>query len=127
MADRTSQPKQVAATAKTPKAQKKEGEDKTSSFGQDVDAEMARDLEKWNKEEREAQKTGQEDEEEFDPPIIPRGVPSTSRPPATATSTTPKEKKQKVEETKMGSLNFQQLFASTTVRRSSASERRSQE
>jgi hypothetical protein len=115
MADRIIKFKRGATAAAQKAQQKKGGEDQTPSFGQDVSAALALDLEKWEKEEREAQKAGEEeDEEEFDPPIIPRGVPSTSRPPATATSTTPNEKRQKVEETKMGSLNFQQLFADTT-------------
>jgi hypothetical protein len=77
-----------SATATSQKAQKKGGEDKTSSFAEDVSAELARDMEKWEKEseEREAQ---EEDEEFF--PTIPMEVPSTSRPPATVTNTTPNE------------------------------------
>jgi hypothetical protein len=43
-----------------------------------------------------------------------KGVPSTNRPPATVTSTTPNEKRLKVEESKMGALSFQQLYADTT-------------
>jgi hypothetical protein len=105
-----------SATATSQKAQKKGGEDKTSSFGQDVSAVLAEDLEKWENDEREAQKAKEGDEEDFHPQFIPRGVSSTSRPSATATSTTPNEKRQKVEETKMGSLNFQQLFADATGR-----------
>jgi hypothetical protein len=101
-----------SATATAQKAQKKGGEDKTSSFGDDVQAELAKDMEKWEK-EREEQKV-QEDDEEFFAPIIPRGVPSTSRPPATVTSATPNEKRQKVADSKMGATSFQQLFADTT-------------
>jgi hypothetical protein len=106
-----------SATATSQKAQKKGGEDKTSSFHQDVGAQMAEDLEEWENNEREAQKAMEGDEEDFHPQVIPRGVSSTSRPSATTTSTTPQEKKQKVEgETKMGSLNFQQLFVEATGR-----------
>jgi hypothetical protein len=41
-----------SATATAQKAQKKEEEDKTSSFRDDVGAELARDMEKWEKEEQ---------------------------------------------------------------------------
>jgi hypothetical protein len=66
-----------SATATSQKAPKRGGEGQTSSFAQDVSAELALDMEKWTKEseEREAQKA-QEDEEDFRPQIIPRGVPS---------------------------------------------------
>ena len=64
-----------SATATSQKAQKKGGEDKTSSFAEDVSAELARrDMEKWEKESEERE--AQEDEEDFLPPIIPRGGPS---------------------------------------------------
>jgi hypothetical protein len=65
MADRKNKFKKVVITTSR-KAQKKRGEDKTPSFYQDVGAAMAEDLEKWEKDEREAQKAGKEDEEEFD-------------------------------------------------------------
>jgi hypothetical protein len=115
MADRIIKFKR-GATATAQKAQKKGGEDQTSSFGQDVSAELALDMEKWNKEseEREAQKAQEEDDEEFRPQIIPRGVPSTSRPPATVMSTTPNEKRQKVTDPKLGATSFQQLYTATT-------------
>jgi hypothetical protein len=121
MADRIIKFKR-GATATAQKAQKKGGEDQTSSFGQDVSAELALDMEKWKwakkeREEKEAQKAQEEDDEEFRPQIIPRGVPSTSRPPATVTSTTPNEKRQKVTDPKLGATSFQQLFADTTTGR----------
>jgi hypothetical protein len=62
MADRTNKLRKVA-TATSQKAQKKEGEGKTSSFGDHVSAELARDMEKWEKER--AEREVQEEDEEF--------------------------------------------------------------
>jgi hypothetical protein len=116
MADRTNKLRKVA-TATSQKAQKKEGESKTSSFGDDVSAELARDMEKWEK-ERAEQEVQEEDEEFF--PVIPMGVSSSSRPPATMTNTTPNEvipKRQRTADPKMGATSFQQLFVDTTGHR----------
>jgi hypothetical protein len=110
VADRTKNLRKVA-TATSQKSQRKEGEGKTSSFGSDVQAELAKkDMERWEKERIEGQEA-QEDEEEFFAPIIPRGVPSTT---VTSASATPNEKKQKVADSNMGASNFHQLFADTT-------------
>ena len=64
---------------------------------------------------RAEQEVKEEDEELF--PTIPMGVPSSSRPPATVTSTTPNEKRQKTSDPKMGAASFQKLFADTTGHR----------
>jgi hypothetical protein len=66
MADRTNKLRKVA-TAMSQKAQKKEGESKTSSFGDDVSAELALVMERWEKERTEREAL--EEEEEFFPII----------------------------------------------------------
>jgi hypothetical protein len=118
MADKVTKLRKSATATRPQKAQKKEGENKTTSFGEDFNAELARDMERWEK-ERATEQTAQEEEEEHFP-IIPMRVSSSSQPPTTRMNTGPNEaatKRQRTADPKIGATSFQQLFAETTGRR----------
>jgi hypothetical protein len=105
------------ATATGQKAQRKEGERKLSSFGEDLSAVMAQDMEQWAKQNTAEEQTAQEDASEH----IPMGVSSSSQPPVARMNTGPNEvatKRQRMADPQMGATSsFKQLFADTTGRR----------
>jgi ribosome-binding ATPase YchF (GTP1/OBG family) len=74
-----------SATAKGQKVQKKEGERKLSSFGEDLSAVMAQDMEEWAKQNT-VEQTAQDEIEH-----IQMGVSSSSQPPVTAMNSGPNE------------------------------------